>query len=97
MRYNNFGFSIGGPILKKKMFFYFDYDQIVDHGNAPLRIAFQHRCAGGRLSPDMQNIFDPTTQTIAYGCEGNPYPVRQSFASEYGTSETPSPRLCSIR
>src|SRR5271169_6639597 len=34
LRYNNFGFSIGGPILKKKMFFYFDYDQIVSHGNS---------------------------------------------------------------
>lgn len=26
--YNNFGGSIGGPILKKKMFFYFNYDKI---------------------------------------------------------------------
>src|ERR1019366_549928 len=34
LRYNNFGFAVGGPILKKKMFFFFDYDQIVDHGNS---------------------------------------------------------------
>ncbi len=33
LRYNNFGFAIGGPIIKRKMFFFFDYDQIVDHGN----------------------------------------------------------------
>ena len=34
LRYNNFGFSLGGPILKKKMFFYFLYDQIINHGNS---------------------------------------------------------------
>ena len=34
VRYNNFGGAIGGPILKNKMFFYFNYDQIVNHGNS---------------------------------------------------------------
>ena len=31
----------------------------------------------------LNTIYDPTTQTIAYDAKGNPYPVRQSFASEY--------------
>ena len=84
LRYNNFGFAIGGPILKKKMFFYFDYDQIVDHGNnsgfntVPTTATMAGNFAG------MNNIYDPTTQTIAIDSAGNPYPVRQSFASEYG-------------
>ena len=83
LRYNNFGASVGGPILKKKMFFYFDYDQIVNHGNST---AFNSVPTTAVLAGDftgMQTIFDPTTQTIAHDAAGNPYPVRQSFASEY--------------
>ena len=34
VRYNDFGFSIGGPILKKKLFFFFNYDKIINHGAA---------------------------------------------------------------
>ena len=32
LRYNNYGGSIGGPILKKKMFFYFNFDKINSTG-----------------------------------------------------------------
>ena len=85
LRYNNFGFAVGGPILKKKMFFYFDYDQIVDHGNNTGRntVPTTDNMAGNFTG--MNNIFDPTTQTIALDAANNPYPVRQSFASEYGS------------
>ena len=34
IRFHDFGGSVGGPILKKKMFFFFDYDQVLDHGSA---------------------------------------------------------------
>src|ERR1700683_1519266 len=40
LRYNNFGGNIGGPIdvplwnLKKKAFFFFNYDQIINHGSS---------------------------------------------------------------
>jgi Carboxypeptidase regulatory-like domain/TonB dependent receptor len=85
LRYNNFGFAVGGPILKKKMFFYFDYDQIVDHGNntsnPPNSVPTAAVMAGDFTG--MQNIFDPTTQVIMHDANNNPYPVRQSFASEY--------------
>ena len=84
LRFNNFGFSVGGPVLKNKMFFFFDYDQIVDHGNnSGLNSVPTTDIMGGDFT-GMQTIFDPTTQTIAYDSGGNPYPVRQSFASEYG-------------
>ena len=36
---------------------------------------------GGDFTGQWQ-IYDPTTQTIAHDSLGNPYPVRQSFASE---------------
>ena len=84
LRYNNFGFSVGGPILKKKMFFYFDYDQIVDHGNNTATNSVPTtQVMAGDFTSNAQTIFDPTTQTIAYDVNHNPYPVRQSFASEY--------------
>jgi len=92
LRYNNFGFAVGGPILKKKMFFFFDYDQIVDHGNntsnPPNSVPTTAVMAGDFTG--MQNIYDPTTQTMATDSKGNPYPVRKSFASEYGANAIPS-------
>ncbi len=38
----------------------------------------------GNFSSITRTLYDPTTQTIAYDSLGNPYPVRQSFTSEYG-------------
>jgi len=84
LRYNNFGFAVGGPIMKNKMFFYFDYDQIVDHGNSTSTNSVPSTdVLAGNFNADAQTIYDPTTQTIAIDSAGNPYPVRQSFASEY--------------
>jgi len=31
LRFNNFGFSVGGPVLRKKMFFYFNFDKTIDN------------------------------------------------------------------
>jgi hypothetical protein len=83
LRYNNFGGAIGGPVIKNKMFFYFNYDQIVNHGNSH---GFNTLPTDANLTGDFTGIntlFDPTTQTIAFDALGNPYPVRQSFASEF--------------
>ena len=91
LRYHNFGGSVGGPILKKKMFFFFDYDQIVDHGaaNSGFQTVPTAAVMGGDFT-GQRTIYDPTTQTIATDSLGNPYPVRQSFLSEYGTNAIPS-------
>jgi len=40
LRFNNFGFSVGGPILKKKMFFFFDYDQSSTTATTAARVTF---------------------------------------------------------
>src|SRR5580704_11959494 len=64
LRYNNFGFSVGGPILKKKMFFYFDYDQIVNHGNSTATNSVPTTAVMAGDFTGMQNIYDPTTQTM---------------------------------
>jgi hypothetical protein len=91
LRYNNFGGAIGGPILKKKMFFYFDYDQIVNHGSASnsTNSIPTTDVMGGNFA-NQYTIYDPTTQTIATDAAGNPYPVRKSFMEEYGTNAIPS-------
>ena len=84
LRYNNFGFSIGGPILKKKMFFYFDYDQIVSHGNSTSTNSVPTTdVLAGNFNTQALTIFDPTTQTFGVDSLGHTYPIRQSFASEY--------------
>jgi hypothetical protein len=95
LRYNNFGASIGGPVLlplvKHKAFFYFNYDQIVQHGSAsnstnsiPTTSVMSGNFSG------QNTLYDPTTQTIAYDSAGNPYPVRKSFLQEYGTNAIPA-------
>ncbi len=92
LRYNNFGGAIGGPILKNKMFFYFNYDQIVNHGNSSgfNSLPTDAMIGGDFSAAGLQQLYDPTTQTIALDSGGNPYPVRQSFASEYGSNAIPT-------
>jgi Carboxypeptidase regulatory-like domain len=82
IRYNDFGFSFGGPVVKNKMFFFFAYDQVVDHGNSHNTNSVPTTAIMGGDFTGMQNIFDPTTQVMATDAKGNQYPVRKSFASE---------------
>jgi hypothetical protein len=99
LRYQNFGFSVGGPViggrllknLRKKAFFYFNYDQTVNHGAAytGTNTIPTNAIMGGDFSADTQLIYDPTTQTMATDKNGNPYPVRKSFLEEYGTNAIP--------
>jgi hypothetical protein len=90
LRYDNFGGSIGGPILKHKAFFFFNYDQIVNKGSSsgtnsiPTTQVMSGDFTGQNL------LYDPTTQTIAHDAFGNPYPVRQTFLSEYGVNAIPA-------
>jgi hypothetical protein len=90
LRYDNFGGSVGGPILKHKAFFYFNYDQIVNKSSSTgtNSIPTTQVMAGDFTGQNL--IYDPTTQTIAHDTKGNPYPVRQSFLSEYGTNAVPA-------
>lgn len=96
LRYNDFGGSVGGPIKRKKMFFYFLYDQIVDHGNSTAYNSIPTTAVLGGDFTGLQTIYDPTTQTIAYDSKGNPYPVRKSFASEYGSNAIPTGMFDSV-
>jgi hypothetical protein len=97
LRYNNFGGSIGGPILRQKMFFYFDYDKTIDNGGnaASLYSVPTPAVQGGDFSgAGLPTIYDPQTtvvfqQTGTYTFPGDAAPTtcpcfqRTSFADEY--------------
>ncbi|MES2221262.1 MAG: carboxypeptidase regulatory-like domain-containing protein, partial [Acidobacteriota bacterium] len=95
-RFNNFGGSIGGPILRNRMFFYFDYDKTINHGNASQ--GYETVPTPAELAGDFSGltyadpntgatlpllIYDPTTQVITNTPNG-PVVTRQTFAAEYG-------------
>ena len=105
LRYHNFGGSIGGPILKDKLFFYFNYDHIISHGGTSATLYTIPTAAV--LSGDFTGqptIYDPLSQTTqatgTYLYPGQTTPsqcpcvIRQSFASEYGNgNKIPASRL----
>jgi hypothetical protein len=83
LRYNNYGGSIGGPILKKKMFFYFNFEKLSQHGSNTgfLTVPTQAELNGDFTG--QPTIYDPTTQVVTQTPDG-PVVTRQSFADEYG-------------
>ncbi len=65
LRYNNFGFSVGGPILKDKMFFFFNYDKIINPSGSST--GFKNVPTAAMRNGDFtgfQTLYDPTTQTV---------------------------------
>jgi Carboxypeptidase regulatory-like domain/TonB dependent receptor len=97
IRQNHFGGDVGGPVLRKKMFFFFNFDQIIDHGSA-------NNSTNSIPSPAVMSgdftgqwpIYDPTTQTIGTDSAGNPYPIRKTFQQEYGSNAIPAAMLDSV-
>jgi len=79
LRYDQFGASVGGPIIKNKFFFFFDIDRIVNNSasngfvSVPTAAMLQGDFTG------MQPIYDPLTTTGS-----GPTLARASFASECG-------------
>ncbi len=99
LRFNNFGGNFGGPILRKKLFFFFNYDRTIDHGGAST--GYSTEATSAMMSGDftgLPTIYDPTTQVIltsgtctytdgapsVAASVSSPCVERQSFASEYG-------------
>ncbi len=107
LHYNNFGGSIGGPILKKKMFFYFNYDKIIQKGGASTSfntVPTAANLAGDFTAPGLADIYDPATTTLAQATgtlalpDGTlqtcPCYRRIKFADEYGNgNRIPASRI----
>jgi hypothetical protein len=88
-RYDNYGFSVGGPIplpfFKHKLFFYFDYDKTYSNGGSGNQ--FDTVPTDAEKTGDftgMPLIYDYTTQVLTYDDMGTPHVTRESFADEYG-------------
>ena len=92
LHYNNYGGTIGGPVLKKKMFFYFNVDRThqVGSGSVSTSSVPTDDIQSGNFT-GLTDLYDPTTQVMALDSNANNlYPVRQSFTSEYGSNMIPS-------
>jgi hypothetical protein len=100
LRYDDFGGTVGGPVdlpgLKKKAFFFFGYDQIIDNTvssgfqTVPTTAIMSGNFTGSYL------LYDPTTQTIGTDSAGHSYPIRKSFLEEYGTNAIPASMIDSV-
>jgi hypothetical protein len=93
LRYNNFGFGVGGPILKNRLFFFFDYDKIINHGAASTGTKTVPTAAV--MSGDftgLPTIYDPATTTVVNGVVH-----RMTFAQEYGNgNRIPANRIDAV-
>ncbi|MCL5262955.1 MAG: carboxypeptidase regulatory-like domain-containing protein [Acidobacteria bacterium] len=81
LRYNNFGFSVSGPIVPHHAYFYFDYDKTIDNGGASngfITVPSPAIMSGDFSAPGLPTLYDPTTQTIqqsgTYTYSGSQYP-----------------------
>src|SRR5579862_2042611 len=76
LHFNNFGGSVGGPVLKHKMFFYMNYDRTINHGGASTGFSTEPTTAmmaGDFSGPGFPTLYDPTTQVVQLngGCVYN--------------------------
>jgi hypothetical protein len=75
LKFNQFGGSVGGPVLHKRLFFYFNYDQATDHQNYTGFTSMPTDQLKGVGTPNGQ--FD-LTQLMPLDGNGNPMPVTDS-------------------
>lgn len=66
LHYNNFGFSISGPIIRHKMFFYFDYDKTINKGGSVnfTTVPTDAVKSGDFTAAGLPTLYDPTTQVV---------------------------------
>ena len=79
LRYDQFGASVGGPIIKNKLFFFFDIDRIVNNSASNGFVTVPTAAMEAGDFTGMYPIYDPLTTTGSGATL-----ARASFASECG-------------
>lgn len=100
--YNEWGGTIGGPIWKNKLFFFFDVDRITRRSTAsgfqtvPTSQLIGGDFTGYLAGGTQTQIYDPRTGTIANGAQNGV--GRQTFAATSGTGrmQIPASRISSV-
>ena len=98
---NEFGFTIGGPIVKKKLFFFFSYDGWRYRVTSPTQLvsipSLKER--SGDFTELGVNIYDPlTTVCVANNCTRTQFsdPTRGTPANPLGLNIIPAARISPI-
>jgi hypothetical protein len=91
--FNDFGFNLGGPVIKNRVFLFFDWDHAISHGTgAPAFISVPTNAMRNGDFTGLATIYDPTTQVVSGGVV-----TRQSFASEYANGNViPASQISSV-
>jgi len=87
LRYHQFGATIGGPILKNKLFFFFDVDRIVNNSTANGYVTSPTAAMEAGDFTGMYPVYDPLTTTGSGTCSPNgctPTLARVPFSAECG-------------
>ena len=84
LRYDNFGGSVGGPILKNRLFFYFNIDKIINPNSTTQRVTVPTDAmrSGDFSDPALPRIYDPNTLS---GGVRSPFPGNQIPANRFDT------------
>jgi Carboxypeptidase regulatory-like domain len=111
LRYNNFGFNVGGFVWPHKVFFFFDFDKTIDNGGASNgfeTVPDPTVQSGNFGAAGIPTLYDPTTQTIqqtgsyTYVTPGGNYTqpcpcvIRKTFLSEYGSNAIPASMIDAV-